>query len=96
VLGVVENMSWFVCPNCAEKHRIFGRGGGAALAAELDVPLLGEIPFFPDVLEGGDRGEPIVISAPGSPAAQALFELAGRLSGLLASGNPAGVNTASL
>jgi ATP-binding protein involved in chromosome partitioning len=96
VLGVVENMSYFICPNCAEKHRIFGRGGGERLAQELDVPLLGEIPFFPAVLEGGDRGEPIVVSAPESPAARALFELAGRLSGLLASGDPAGVHAASL
>jgi ATP-binding protein involved in chromosome partitioning len=95
VLGVVENMSYFICPNCAEEHRIFGRGGGERLADELDVPLLGEIPFFPDVLEGGDRGEPIVVSAPDSPAAVALFDLAGRLSGLLASGDPAGVDTSS-
>lgn len=96
VLGIVENMSYFICPNCAEKHRIFGRGGGARLAEELEVPLLGEIPFFPGVLEGGDRGEPIVVSDPKSPAAEALFELAGRLSGLLPSRNASGVNAASL
>ncbi|HEY1951930.1 MAG TPA: Mrp/NBP35 family ATP-binding protein, partial [Gemmatimonadaceae bacterium] len=96
VLGVVENMSYFICPSCAEKHRIFGRGGGERLAEELEVPLLGEIPFFPDVLTGGDRGEPIVVSAPDSPAGEALIDLAGRLSGLLASGNPAGVNASSL
>ena len=96
VLGVVENMSYFVCPHCSEKHAIFGSGGGRLLAEELDVPLLGEIPFFPAVLEGGDRGEPIVLSAPDSPAGEALFELAGRLSGLLASRDPAGVNASSL
>ena len=96
VLGVVENMSYFVCPSCSGKHAIFGRGGGRALAEELDVPLLGEIPFFPAVLEGGDRGEPIVLSAPDSPAGEALFELAGRLSGLLSSRDPAGVNASSL
>jgi ATP-binding protein involved in chromosome partitioning len=84
VLGVVENMSYFICPNCEHKHRIFGSGGGQRLAEELDVPLLGEIPFFSGVLDGGDRGEPIVVSDPGTPSAQALFELAGRLSGLLA------------
>jgi len=92
VLGVVENMSYFVCPNCEEQHYIFGHGGGQRLAEELDVPLLGEIPFFPAVLSGGDRGEPIVISEPQTAAATALFELAGRLSGLLAGGNAAGVN----
>ena len=83
VLGIVENMSYFICPHCKEKHRIFGSGGGKRLADELDVPLLGEIPFFGGVLEGGDRGEPIVVSEPETPAAQALFELAGRLKGLL-------------
>jgi ATP-binding protein involved in chromosome partitioning len=83
VLGIIENMSYFICPNCSEKHRIFGRGGGKRLADELDVPLLGEIPFFGGVLEGADRGEPIVVSDPETPAAQALFELAGSLRGLL-------------
>ena len=84
VLGIVENMSFFICPNCSEKHRIFGSGGGKRLAEELDVPLLGEVPFFPAVLSGGDRGEPIVVSEPDTPAAKALIDLAGRLSGLLA------------
>ena len=83
VLGVVENMSYFICPHCEHKHRIFGEGGGKDLADELDVPLLGEIPFFPGVLSGGDRGEPIVVSEPETPAAKALYDLAGRLTGLL-------------
>ena len=83
VLGVVENMSYFICPHCENKHRIFGEGGGKSLADELHVPLLAEIPFFPAVLSGGDRGEPIVIGEPTTPAAQALQDLAGRLSGLL-------------
>ena len=83
VLGIVENMSYFVCPNCDEKHRIFGEGGGKRLADELGVPLLAEVPFFPAVLSGGDRGEPIVVTEPETPAAQALFELAGRLGGLV-------------
>ena len=83
VLGVVENMSYFICPHCEHKHRIFGEGGGKNLADELDVPLLAEIPFFSGVLSGGDRGEPIVVSEPEAPAAQALFDLAGRLAGLL-------------
>ncbi|HEY3114036.1 MAG TPA: Mrp/NBP35 family ATP-binding protein [Gemmatimonadaceae bacterium] len=94
VLGVVENMSYFVCPQCSHRHAIFGSGGGKRLADELDVPLLGEVPFFAAVLEGGDRGEPIVVSDPHSPAGEALFELAGRLSGLLPSRNPAGVSAA--
>jgi ATP-binding protein involved in chromosome partitioning len=87
-------MSYFVCPNCEEKHYIFGRAGGQRLAEELDVPVLGEIPFFPGVLSGGDRGEPIVVSDPRTPAAEALFDLAGRLAGLLSSRDTAGVNAA--
>jgi ATP-binding protein involved in chromosome partitioning len=83
VLGVVENMSYFICPHCEHKHRIFGEGGGKNLADELEVPLLAEIPFFSGVLSGGDRGEPIVVSEPEAPAAQALLDLAGRLAGLL-------------
>jgi ATP-binding protein involved in chromosome partitioning len=83
VLGVVENMSYFICPHCEHKHRIFGEGGGKNLSDELDVPLLAEIPFFSGVLSGGDRGEPIVVSEPEAPAAQALLDLAGRLAGLL-------------
>ena len=94
VLGVVENMSHFICPHCDEKHQIFGSGGGRRLAEELDVPLLGEIPFFPAVLSGADRGEPIVVGEPTTSAAKALFDLAGRLSGLLAGSDAAGVNAA--
>jgi ATP-binding protein involved in chromosome partitioning len=94
VLGIVENMSHFICPHCDEKHRIFGSGGGKRLAEELDVPLLGEIPFFPAVLSGADRGDPIVVSEPSTPAAKALFDLAGRLSGLLAGSDTARVNAA--
>jgi ATP-binding protein involved in chromosome partitioning len=91
VLGVVENMSHFICPHCDEKHQIFGSGGGKRLAEELDVPLLGEIPFFPAVLSGADRGDPIVVSEPATPAAKALIDLAGRLNGLLAGTAAAGV-----
>jgi ATP-binding protein involved in chromosome partitioning len=83
VLGVIENMSYFVCPHCSEQHRIFGAGGGKRLADELEVPLLGEVPFFPAVLSGGDAGEPIVVGAPDSLAAKAIIDLAGKLGGLL-------------
>jgi len=94
VFGVVENMSYFICPHCEHKHRIFGEGGGKNLADELDVPLLAEIPFFSGVLSGGDRGEPLVVSEPETRAAQALFELAGRLSRMLSGRDAAGVSAA--
>ncbi|WP_224335198.1 Mrp/NBP35 family ATP-binding protein [Haloprofundus halobius] len=61
VLGVVENMSSFVCPDCGSSHEIFGSGGGKALAEETDLPYLGGIPLDPDVRTGGDGGEPIVL-----------------------------------
>ncbi|MEO7823206.1 MAG: Mrp/NBP35 family ATP-binding protein [Gemmatimonadaceae bacterium] len=94
VLGIVENMSYFVCGHCGDRIAIFGSGGGKRLAEELEVPLLGEIPLYPAILEGGDRGEPIVVGEPDAPAAQALFELAGRLRGLLPSRDTARVDAA--
>ena len=75
-IGVVENMSWFVCPHCGERTHIFGQGGGEEAAATLGVKLLGRIPLVPAVRQGGDEGVPIVLSEPSSPAAQALTEAA--------------------
>jgi ATP-binding protein involved in chromosome partitioning len=83
VLGIIENMSYFVCPHCGDKTAMFGSGGGNRLAEELGVPLLGEIPLYPAILEGGDRGEPIVVAEPQAPATQALIAVAGRLRELL-------------
>ena len=79
VLGVVENMSYFLCGHCRERTEIFGHGGGAALAQDLAIPFLGEIPIDTGLRAGGDQGVPVVVSAPESPAAQALVEVAGRL-----------------
>ncbi|MDQ4078538.1 MAG: Mrp/NBP35 family ATP-binding protein [Chloroflexota bacterium] len=61
VLGVVENMSYFLCDECGTRHHLFGAGGGQALADEMDIPLLGQIPFEPLVREGGDIGEPAAL-----------------------------------
>ena len=61
VLGIVENMSGFVCPDCGGKHDIFGSGGGRAFADEVEMPFLGEIPLDPSVRAGGDSGAPIVL-----------------------------------
>jgi ATP-binding protein involved in chromosome partitioning len=79
VLGIVENMSHFVCPSCDERHFIFGEGGGARAAAELGVPQLVQIPLQPDVVWSGDHGRPTVVDQPDSPAARAFTELAGIL-----------------
>jgi ATP-binding protein involved in chromosome partitioning len=93
VVGVVENMSFLPCPHCAEsggpEHRleVFGSGGGARVAATLsgrfgyDVPVLGEIPLDLDLRAGGDSGRPIVTSAPDTPSAAALIQVATTLSG---------------
>src|SRR5687767_13976162 len=79
VLGIVENMSWFECPHCGKPTAIFGTGGGKRLADELELPLLGEIPLYPRVYEGGDRGTPIVVAEPEAAAARAIRTLAERV-----------------
>ena len=73
--GVIENMSWLSGPG-GERIPIFGSGGGAELAEELGVPLLGQVPLEPAVREGGDVGKPVVLADPGSEAAQAFREIA--------------------
>jgi ATP-binding protein involved in chromosome partitioning len=83
VLGIVENMSYFICPHCDERTNLFGEGGGKRLADELRVPLLGEIPLYQPVMSGGDTGSPIVVAEPESPAGKALIDLAASLKGIL-------------
>jgi ATP-binding protein involved in chromosome partitioning len=67
VLGIVENMSYFVCTKCGERHEIFGHGGARAEAGKLGIPFLGEVPLDQELRERSDRGEPVVASQPGSP-----------------------------
>jgi ATP-binding protein involved in chromosome partitioning len=76
MLGVVENMSEFHCPHCGGTTAIFGGGGGKKIAAEMGVPLLGQIPLDPETRQGGDEGLPIVIKRPDSAQAQAFLQLA--------------------
>lgn len=76
VLGIVENMSYFVCPNCSERHAIFGVGGGQELASRFNNTLLGQVPISIDIREGGDTGVPIVIGQPDSPQALAFKQIA--------------------
>jgi ATP-binding protein involved in chromosome partitioning len=83
ILGIVENMSYFTTPT-GERVEIFGHGGGQAEAARQQVPFLGEVPLFTEIREGGDRGEPVVVSAPGQPAGQAFIKVAEALRGQLA------------
>ena len=76
VLGIVENMSGFVCPHCDEVTDVFGSGGGERLAAELDLPFLGKVPLDKAVAVSGDQGVPTVLGAPDSPAGKALVAVA--------------------
>ena len=78
VAGVIENMSAFTCDH-GEAYPLFGSGGGAALAAEIGAPLLAQIPLEPDVAAGGDRGTPLSLERPGSPAGREFHLLAHRL-----------------
>ena len=76
ILGIVENMSYFVCSNCSHRHEIFGSGGGAELAKNFRVEMLGQVPLSISVREAGDKGVPIVVSAPDSPQAIAFKQIA--------------------
>src|SRR6267378_2312376 len=77
-IGIIENMSHFVCPHCEHESDIFGHGGGERMAEELKVPFLGRIPIYQPIREGSDEGVPLMISEPDSPAARALMVVAER------------------
>ena len=72
LLGVVENMSHFICPNCDEKHYIFGEGGAKKISEQFNMPFLGEIPLNSGIMSGSDSGKPIMITDPESPGAVAF------------------------
>ncbi len=86
ITGVIENMSYLLCPHCGEQTDVFGSGGGEAVAAKLSqltgttVPLLGQIPLDTRLREGGDNGTPLVLDDPSSPAALQLVKIADALS----------------
>ena len=79
VIGVVENMSYFICSNCSETHEIFGRGGGERIAKHFGVAFLGKVPLQPLVRVGGDEGRPYVITHPDSPESEAFRGVAGAI-----------------
>jgi len=83
ILGVVENMSYFVCPHCGERSHIFSNGGGRKIASEQNVDFLGEIPLVMAVREQSDAGVPIAIAKPGSPEAIIFAEFAFRVAGMV-------------
>jgi ATP-binding protein involved in chromosome partitioning len=82
-LGLIENMSHFLCPACGVESDIFGKGGGETLAREMSVPFIGRIPIYEPIRIGGDTGVPIAIGEPGSPAARAFRSAAEQLAAQL-------------
>ncbi len=79
LLGIIENMSYFVCGHCNERTEIFSYGGGERAAEKLGIPFLGRIPIDPAIRDGGDSGHPIVVADPGSPQAEAFRTIAQKL-----------------
>jgi ATP-binding protein involved in chromosome partitioning len=75
ILGIVENMSYFTTPT-GDRVEIFGHGGGRAEAERKGIPFLGEVPIYTEIREGGDRGLPVVVTAPKSPAGQTFIKIA--------------------
>jgi len=86
VVGILENMSGLVCPKCGERIDLFKRGGGMALAKEMGVPFLGQIPLDPEVVTAGDAGIPLAGDGPQSSAAKAFADIVGLI--LAANLNP--------
>jgi ATP-binding protein involved in chromosome partitioning len=86
LLGIIENMSFYVCGHCGERTEIFSHGGGERAAEKLGIPFLGRVPIDPAIRIGGDTGNPIVIASPDSPQAKAFREIAAKLAAALQAG----------
>ena len=87
ILGIVENMSYFIAPDSGKKYDIFGTGGGEKLSKELSVPLLGAVPIDQNIREGGDKGKPIVFSEPESNQAKKFVEICRNLAAQISINN---------
>jgi ATP-binding protein involved in chromosome partitioning len=83
ILGIVENMSYFICDGCGKEHDIFSRGGAKKAAERFQIPYLGEIPITPALREGGDAGVPALVQDPTSPVSKSFLDIAARLAGQL-------------
>ena len=83
IVGVVENMSYFICDGCNKRHEIFSRGGAQQAAERFHIPFLGEIPITPALREGGDRGVPILVKDPTSEVSKSFLAIAAKLAGQL-------------
>jgi ATP-binding protein involved in chromosome partitioning len=83
ILGMVENMSVFICPECGHAHHIFGQGGARQTAEKMGVPFLGEIPLLPRIRETSDAGTPVMVEMPDAPEAQAFLAAAEKVAAAL-------------
>src|SRR5687767_11427172 len=83
-IGIVENMSYYSCPNCHHEADIFGYGGGEALAKQMEVPFLGRLPVYQPIREGSDTGVPLVVAEPGAAASRAFLTVAERAAAQIA------------
>ena len=96
LLGIIENMSYFVCGHCGERTDIFSHGGGKQAAEKLGVPFLGYIPIDPAIRDGGDSGHPIVVADPSSPQTAAFRDIAKKIIEKLGGGEQSGASIDSL
>jgi len=84
LLGIIENMSYFLCPHCSERTDIFSTGGGKLAAEKLGVDFLGAIPIDVAIREGSDNGAPLVATDPDSPQSLAITEIAKQIAARIA------------
>ena len=96
IVGIVENMSYFICDGCQKKHEIFSRGGAERAAQRFQIPFLGEIPLTSSLREWGDKGVPILIKEPNSEISKTFLDIAARLAGQLSVASEAARRAQSL
>lgn len=93
VIGIIENMSYYICSHCGQRENIFDNGGGSRTATELNVPFLGEIPIDTQIRVGGDQGMPIVTAKPDAPNAQVIRQIARNMAAQVSIRNVDGIPT---
>ncbi len=96
IVGIIENMSYFICDGCNKKHEIFSRGGAERAAERFKIPFLGEIPITSSIREGGDQGVPILVKEPKSEISRIFLEIAAKLAGQLSVASEAARRAQSL
>ncbi|MGQ9721563.1 MAG: Mrp/NBP35 family ATP-binding protein [Candidatus Jordarchaeum sp.] len=87
VIGIIENMSGFVCPNCGERYEILGSGGGKKISKEMNLPLLGQIPIDPEITVDSDQGTPFIVKNPETQATKIFEEIVQKIQKTIESGN---------